>query len=84
MRADADLVVWTVDLSGNGARVGLDVAATAGFTGDGWSLSVPELGQFPVTRLWHRGSTYGLGFDISEEERTRLAAALATRFPRRG
>ena len=80
-RGDTDLVVWTIDLSGGGARIGLDVAAEGAFEGDGWDLSVPGVGRFPVQMCWKRGSTYGLDFDISVPDREVLAGDLAQMFP---
>lgn len=78
LHRDGDaLTVWTVDMSGGGARVGLDAVTEAGFVGDGWTLTVPGLGSWPVTRRWQRGATFGLAFTLSDAAMAALAADLA-------
>jgi hypothetical protein len=71
------LTVWTVDMSGGGARVGLDAMSEAAFSGAGWCLTVPGLGSWPVTRRWQRGACFGLDLDLAAAERAALAARLA-------
>jgi hypothetical protein len=71
-----EVAVWTVDISGNGARVGLGMLDSSDFEGPGWSLDIPDIGRFPVHLQWHRGDTFGLGFALSQAEQDDLALTL--------
>lgn len=77
---ERNLAVWTVDLSGSGARIALGGSGHEGFEGEGWHLTVPGIGRFPVRRRWRRGSTCGLEFELSADERRHLAEDLGRRF----
>jgi hypothetical protein len=74
------VAVWTVDLSGNGARIGLGMVEASAFDGPGWSLDLPRLGCFPVIRRWHRGNAFGVSLDIPLPEQEHLSGLLQQRF----
>jgi hypothetical protein len=76
VRGSREIAVWTVDISGDGARVALDTLAEVGFDGPGWELHVPALGTFPVVPVWQRGATFGLAFEMPGPARDRLDADL--------
>ena len=75
--------VWGADVSGNGARLGMEAAAAPHFVGPDWELGLPTIGVFPITRVWNSGIVFGTTFAISEEEQDRLARLLDERFAKR-
>ena len=74
--AEEELTVWTVDLAGGGARIGLDAPSASAIEGPGWVLAIPGIGTFPVEARWRRGTTIGTEFMIADRDKDDLARRL--------
>jgi hypothetical protein len=75
-----EIDAWVVDVGGSGARIDLDVMASPTFDGPGWHLDLPGVGSWPVVRIWSRGSSIGVLFDLGADQQARLAQELGRRY----
>lgn len=75
-----DRVITAVieDLSAGGARIRLGDEAASEFFGDGWVLSSPIIGSFPVEIRWRQVDAAGVRFDVTRPQQRQIERLVGT------
>lgn len=71
-----------LSVSASGALIRLDRLSAKVFDTDTFILEIHGVGRFSATKIWRRDTDFGVRFDLSGNDRLKLAERLAERFGR--
>jgi hypothetical protein len=72
--------VRMLSVSAGGAMVRLDRLSAKVFEDDSFLIEITNIGRFSAGKKWRRDTDIGVKFDLSDNDRRRLAERLADRF----
>lgn len=71
-----------LSVSASGALIRLDRLSAKVFDVDTFIVEIYGIGRFSANKIWRRDTDFGVRFDLSDNDRLKLAERLAERFGR--
>ncbi len=77
------MTVRMLSVSAGGALVRMDRLTSKVFEDETFYLEIDGVGRFPTSKKWRRDTDIGAKFELTDDDRIRLAGRLEDRFARR-